>query len=273
MKEISGNTRLFGILADPIYHVKTPQRLNEHFARIGFDGVCVPLHARPDNLAAVVAGLRALENLGGFVVTMPHKSAILALVDEVSPVAQKIGAANVVRRKPDGRLVADMLDGEGFVRGLREAGIDPAGKSAYLAGAGGAANAIGFALAQAGVSRLTIANRTTAKAEDLKARILSLHPQARIDIGGPDPAGHDLVVNGTSLGMKENDPLPLDASRLAPDQIVCEVIMQPQDTPLLRAAQARGCRIHYGAPMLACQIALMAETMGVKPRDASGTAR
>ena len=141
--------------------------------------------------------------------------------------------------------------------------MDPKGKSAYLAGAGGAANAIGFALAQAGVARLTIANRTTAKAEDLKARILSL-PDARIDIGRADPSGHDLVVNGTSLGMRDTDPLPLDAGRLTPDQLVCEVIMQPRDTALLQAAAARGCRVHHGAPMLACQIALMAEMMGVR---------
>ena len=97
--------------------------------------------------------------------------------------------------------------------------MDPKGKSAYLAGAGGG-HAIGFALAQAGVARLTIANRTTAKAEDLKARILSLLPDARIDIGTADPSGHDLVVNGTSLGMRDTDPLPLDAGRLTPDQLV-----------------------------------------------------
>ena len=265
MKEISGNTRLFGILADPIYHVKTPQRMNEHFARIGFDGVCVPFHARPDNLAEVVAGLRRLENLGGLIVTMPHKAAILALADEATPVARKIGAANVVRREADGRLVAHMLDGEGFVRGLRTHGVAPEGKRAYLAGAGGAANAIGFALVQAGVSRLTIANRTPAKAEDLKARILSLHSGADITVGTADPSGHDLVVNGTSLGMKPDDALPLDAARLTPDQLVCEVIMQPADTPLLVAARARGCKVHYGAPMLAGQIELMAEMMGVAP--------
>lgn len=265
MKEISGNTRLFGILADPIYHVKTPQRLNEHFARIGFDGVCVPFHARPDNLAEVVAGLRRLENLGGLIITMPHKAAILALADEATPVARKIGAANVVRREADGRLVAHMLDGEGFVRGLRTHGVAPEGKRAYLAGAGGAANAIGFALVQAGVARLTIANRTPAKAEDLKARILSLYPQAEIAVGTADPSGHDLVVNGTSLGMKPDDALPLDVARLTPDQLVCEVIMQPADTPLLVAARARGCQVHYGAPMLAGQIELMAEMMGVAP--------
>lgn len=263
MKEITGRTKLMGILADPIHHVKAPQRMNEHLHGLGYDGVLVPMHARPANLAAVVAGLRGLENLAGVVVTVPHKTAVLALCDEASPVTRLIGAANVVRREPDGRLVATMLDGEGFVRGLREAGVQIEGKSAYLAGAGGAANAIGFSLVQAGVSHLTVANRTTARAEDLKRRIASLYPDADVRIGTPNPAGHDLVVNATSLGLAEGDALPLDVSQLESTQLVCEIIMQPAETALLKAARARGCAIHYGAPMLACQIALMAEFLGV----------
>jgi len=116
-KTITGNTRLYGILADPIYHVKTPQRLNAYFAQIGHDGVCVPIHVKPEGLAAVVAGLRQMENLGGVIVTMPHKAEVLALCDEASEVTRQIGAANVLSRGPDGRLTAHMLDGEGFVRG------------------------------------------------------------------------------------------------------------------------------------------------------------
>ncbi|TDS78190.1 shikimate dehydrogenase [Comamonas sp. JUb58] len=264
MKEISGNTRVFGIIADPIYHVKTPQRLNEHFARTGFDGVCVPFHVQPDGLAAAMAGFRTMQSLGGVIVTMPHKTAVLDLVDQVSPVARKIGAANVIRRNADGSLYAHMLDGEGFVGGLHEAQIPVKGKTAYLAGAGGAANAIGFALVQAGVSMLTIANRTQAKVQDLKDRILSLYPDADIRIGTADPSGHDLVVNGTSLGMKESDALPLDVSRLRPNQYVCEVIMEPKVTPLLRAALNIGCPVQYGAPMLASQIQLMAKMLGAE---------
>jgi shikimate dehydrogenase len=265
MKQITGETKLFGILADPIHHVQTPQRMNEHFAALGYDGVLVPLHARSDNLAAVVAGLRGLENLGGVIVTVPHKTAILALCDEASDVTRTIGAANVVRREPGGKLVANMLDGEGFVRGLRGTGVNPQGKTAYLAGAGGAANAIAFSLVQAGVAALTIANRTSAKAQDLKQRLLGLYPHANVRVGSMDPAGHELVVNATSLGLRTGDALPLDASRLLPDQLVCDVIMQPRDTPLLLAARERGCQVHYGAPMLAAQIALMAEFLGVPP--------
>lgn len=265
MREITGTTRLFGILADPIHHVKTPQRLNELFASTGYDGVCVPLHAKADKLAGVLDGLRAMENLGGVIVTVPHKTAVLALADDATPEARLIGAANVLRREPDGRLVAHMLDGEGFVRGLESTGVSLRGKTLYLAGAGGAANAIGFAVVAAGVARLTIGNRTAAKAEDLKKRILSLHPQADIVIGTTDPSGHDVVVNATSLGLTPGDPLPLDVAKLEPKQLVCEIIMQPKDTALLVAARARGCPVHYGAPMLASQIELMAQFLHAAP--------
>ena len=263
MSEITGTTKLFGILADPIHHVKTPQRMNAHFAQLGYDGVLVPMHVRPDALPAAFDGLRQLENLGGLIVTVPHKSAILALCDDASDVARQIGAANVVRREPSGQMVAHMLDGEGFVGGLRDAGVSLKGKTAYLAGAGGAASAIAFALAGAGVARLTIANRTAAKVDDLRRRILSLYPDAQIASGADDPSGHDVVINGTSLGLKAGDELPLDATKLHPSQLVCEVIMQPVDTPLLVAAGARGCRVHHGLPMLTAQIALMARFLGV----------
>lgn len=263
MTEITGTTRIYGVLAHPIHQIKTPERLNAYFAEIGHDGVCVPFHVSPDHLAAVIAGLRHMKNLGGLIVTVPHKTAILDLVDEASESTRLIGAANIVRREPDGRLVADTLDGEGLVRGLLGAGHQLAGRSAYMAGAGGAANSIAFALVNAGVAHLTIANRTRAKAEDLKRRLLTLYPDAVIHIGTPDPSGHQVVVNATSLGMAEGDALPMDVSRLTPDQLVCEIIMQPEETPLMAAARSKGCTIQPGSPMLAAQIPLMAEAFRV----------
>src|SRR3546814_6546408 len=92
MKEITGETKLFGILADPIHHVKTPQRMNEYFDRANYDGVLVPFHAKPDNLATVLEGLRRLENLVGVIVTVPHKTAVLELCDNASDTTRKIGA-------------------------------------------------------------------------------------------------------------------------------------------------------------------------------------
>ncbi|WP_127092017.1 shikimate dehydrogenase family protein [Aquabacter cavernae] len=264
MAEITGTTRLFGILADPIHHVRTPQAVNAAAQARGYDGVLVPMHVKPENLASVVDGLRRMENLGGVIVTVPHKTAIAALCDELSPSARRIGAVNAVRREADGRLVGEMLDGAGFVRGLQVNGIDTSGMRAYLAGAGGAANAIAFALAGAGVSSLTIANRTRAKADDLKARLADAFPALPVEIGTPDPSGHHLVVNGTSLGLKDGDALPFDAERLTPDQIVAEIIMQPEETAILAAAKARGCCTHPGRPMLAEQVALMCDFLGIR---------
>ncbi|MCM5571568.1 shikimate dehydrogenase [Burkholderiaceae bacterium FT117] len=262
MREITGHTRIYGILADPIHHVKAPQLMNPVFEAQGFDGVMVPIHVRPEDLGTVLAGLRAQQNFGGFVATVPHKTAMLAHCDELTDAARAIGAVNIVRRLPDGRLRGGMLDGDGFVAGLRSHGIEPAGLSVYLAGAGGAASAIAWALAEAGVSRLTVYNRTADKARQLVDRVAKAGPGVHMAVGTPDPYGHDLVVNATSLGLREDDPLPLDAARLQPGQLVAEIIMQPEETALLKAAKARGCRVHYGKPMLACQIELMAAFMG-----------
>lgn len=261
MRDITGTTQLFGILADPIHHVKTPQGINQLFVDEGFDGVMVPIHIPSGQLAGAVQGLRHIANLSGFVVTVPHKSDMVALCDEVTPDARLIGAVNVVRRTPEGRLIGTMLDGEGFVAGLRQEGIEPAGLCVYLAGAGGAASAIAFALARAGVCRLAIFNRTVDKVQQLFDRLRGAYPNVDLIVGGEDPSGYDLVVNGTSLGLRPDDALPLDVGQLQPHQVVAEIIMAPAETALLRAAKARGCRIHYGAPMLSCQLALMASFM------------
>lgn len=261
---ITGNTRIFGIIADPIHQVKTPEEMNALMAACGEDRVLVPMHVNEAQLEHAVGGLRAINNLDGFIVTVPHKSAMVALCDSLSPAATIVGAVNVVRRKPDGRLHGDILDGVGFVAGLRRAGIEPRGMSVYLCGAGGAAQAIAFALGEAGVARLTVANRTRTKAEKLIDRLAGIFPNLSLEVGSADPSGHELVVNATSMGLRENDEYPCDVGRLNSGQIVAEIIMQPERTRLLEAASAKGCRIHMGRPMLQCQIELMAAAMGVE---------
>lgn len=259
---ITGRTRLYGIVADPIAHVKTPQVMHALFVEHAIDGVLVPFHITPGGLARALDGLRAVENFGGFIATLPHKPAMLDLCDRVSDHARLCGAVNCVRREADGAMVGDMLDGIGFVEGLRASGFDPKHKRAFLAGAGGAASAIAFALAGAGVDSLTIANRTRAKADDLARRVFEAYPE--VTVQGGDAALHDadLVVNGTALGMQRDDPLPLDTERLRPGQTAAEVIMDPVETAFLQAARAKGCRIHPGLPMLQSQIRLMAHHMG-----------
>jgi shikimate dehydrogenase len=261
--DITGNTRLLAILADPIHHVKAPQAINGLLAARGVDSVLVPIHVSAGNLETVVAGLRAMQNLDGLVITVPHKTAIAALCDTLEPHAAAIGAVNCIRRNADGTLTGTMLDGLGFVAGLKAHGIDPKGMRAYLAGAGGAANAIAFALAEAGVTHLTIVNRTRAKSDDLAARLAKVHPGLPVSTAPASVADHDLIVNATSLGLREGDALPLDVNALQPRQIVAEIIMVPEMTPLLVAAKAKGCRIHLGRPMLDAQLDLMIAYMGL----------
>lgn len=263
MRQITGLTRVYGIVADPILQVKTPQLMNEVIAKREVDGVMVPMHVSATELPALLNGLRGMQNLGGLIVTVPHKTSVVSLCDAVTTAAATVGAVNVIRREEDGRLIGDILDGKGFVAGLRSQGINPRGQTAFLAGAGGAANAIAFALAEAGVSRLTIYNRTPAKVQDMIARIATAYPQLDMRVGTDDPSGNNLVINATSLGMSATDPLPLSVETLQPDQIVAEIIMKPERTALLEAAEMKGCRIHFGLPMLQCQIELMADFMGV----------
>lgn len=261
---ISGRTGITVILAHPVAHVRTPQAMNAHFDTLGFDGVMVPLQVLPEDLAPVVAALRRMRNLRGIVVTVPHKEAIAALCDALTEEARQVGAVNVIRRDEDGRLTGGQFDGEGFVAGLRGAGHDVAGRAVFMAGAGGAAAGLAFAFARHGATRLTIHNRTLAKAADLAARVRAAYPGCDTRVAGPDPSGHALVVNATSLGMHEGDVLPLDTALLAPPMLAAEVIMAPEVTPFLAEAARRGCATHGGKPMLAAQIALLARFMGVE---------
>lgn len=258
---ITGNTRLCMILADPVAQVRTPQVLNDYFAAHDVDAVLVPVHVSADELAEVVAGLRRMRNLAGFVVTVPHKTAMASLCDELGPAGRAIGSVNAVRRTADGRLLGDMFDGAGFVAGLRSQGNDPADWRVLLLGAGGAASAIAFALAEAGARRVTIANRTRAKAQVVVERVRRAFPQADVTVGDADPRDHDMVVNATSLGMRPEDPLPVDVGLLQPDVLVAEIIMKPELTPLLDQARQRRCPIHYGRHMLDRQVDLMARFM------------
>jgi shikimate dehydrogenase len=262
MSEITGRTRLFAIVADPVGHVRTPMVFNARFATNGIDAVLVPLHVPAAGLADLFRAVRSMKNLGGLIVTVPHKAAAAALCDEVSETARAIGAVNAIRREPDGRLVGEMFDGEGFLSGLRQEGIEPSGLPVHLSGAGGAANAIAFSLAKAGVARLTISNRTRSKAEELASRVRKHHPGVDVRAGDADPTGHRLVVNATSLGLKEDDALPLQVDRLTPEMTVAEIIMIPERTRLLREAAGRGCRVHLGKHMLDTQVELMARFVG-----------
>lgn len=261
--EITGRTRVLGILAHPTEHVKAPPGINRIARERGKDAVMVPMDISPDDLPGFVESLRTLKSFDGAIVTVPHKQAILALCDELTAQAKAVGAANVMRRDADGRLIGAQLDGVGFVEGLHSQGIVVEGSSVYLVGAGGAACAIAFAVAEAGATRVTLANRSVGKIIDLKERLQTAYPGLEVNLGTPDVSGHDIVINGTTLGMKAADALPLDVTTLRPGTTVAEVIMEPEITPLLSAARDAGCKIHLGHHMLTFQLQLMADFLGL----------
>jgi len=255
---ITGNTKVFAIIADPVAQVRTPEMLNAYFAEHRIDAVIVPIHVSAADLPQAMTGLCTLRNLGGLVVTVPHKKTVAALCTRLGPTASVVGAVNTVRRLADGSWVGDMFDGEGFVAGLRGQGRDLAGLRVLMVGAGGAAGAIALALARADVAYLGVANRTRERAIELVQRVRQALPQARIEDVDADPRGYDMVVNATSLGMRADDALPLDVARLDTSSLVVEVIAKPPLTALLQAARQRGCAIHEGRHMLQAQVELMA---------------
>lgn len=264
---ITGKTRVFAILADPIYHVKTPQTMNAVFDAHGLDCVLVPFHVPPAGLPVLVEGLRKLQNFGGFIATVPHKPSMLDLCDEVTDAARHIGAVNCVRREEDGRLVGTMLDGIGFVEAMRLRGADVSRMKVFLVGAGGASSAIAFGLADAGVSHITISNRSVVRAVELASRLAAAYPSLSISTDDQDIEHHDLIVNGSTLGMQPSDAQPVDFTRIHERHLVADAIMEPAITPLLAAAQSKGATIFPGKPMLEAQILLMAKHMGALPQD------
>jgi shikimate dehydrogenase len=193
---------------------------------------------------------------------MPHKKTTIELVDEVSPTARIAGAANVLLRREDGSLVADMFDGEGFARGVLRKGRKLTRTSALVIGSGGVGSAIAASLAAAGVTRIGLVDAVADAAESLGSRLSAYYPGLTVHTGSADPTGYDLVVNATPLGMNEGDPLPVDMNLVASTTFVGEVVMKAAVTPFLRAARERGCETQVGVDMLFEQIPANLEFLG-----------
>ncbi|WP_095205318.1 shikimate dehydrogenase family protein [Mesorhizobium carmichaelinearum] len=265
MPIIDGGTCVYGIIADPVSQVRTPEAMNRIIAKRGANAVFVPFHVDAKNLGAFVEALMAWKNLPGFTVTIPHKEAAFRLCTTLGPIAEITGTVNAVRKRPDGTWEGETFDGIGFVAGLRAEAINPAGAIVRLHGAGGAAKAIGAALAHAGAARIFIANRSRDHATELVDRINSKVPGCAATFDNADFADADLVINATSLGLKPEDQLPFNPDCLGAHQIVAEVIMNPDKTNLLKQAEARGCRTHNGIHMLIHQVEAIADFLGIGP--------
>jgi shikimate dehydrogenase len=203
-----------------------------------------------------------LTNVHGALITMPHKVATLELVDQASVSARIAGACNAVRIDERGAMIGDMFDGEGFVRGLSRKGRRVAGASALVAGCGGVGSAIAASLAKAGVSRLGLYDAFPQAMNGLSERLKAHYANLEVTAGAADPAGYDIVINATPLGMKNDDPLPMNVDRIAPSTFVGEVVMKEEITPFLAAVRAKGCDYQVGTDMLFEQIPAYLEFFG-----------
>jgi len=260
---IDGRTRLIAHIGYPTESFKSPMIYNPFFEARRINAAVVPMGCKSEDYASFLKLVFRLANIHGALITMPHKVTTLALVDEASVCARIAGACNAVKMDEHGHLIGDMFDGEGFVRGLQRKGRRIAGASAFVAGCGGVGSAIAASLAKAGVSRLGLYDVSAHAVNELAKRLQPHYPKLEVTAGSAEPAGYDIVVNATPLGMKKGDPLPMRMDGISPSTFVGEVVMSEEMTPFLAAVRAKGCDYQVGLDMLFEQIPAYLEFLGL----------
>jgi shikimate dehydrogenase len=273
---INGNTEIIAHIGYPTHAFKSPMIYNPYFAQVGVNAVVVPMGCQAQDYPAFLKSVFTLTNIRGALITMPHKVVTVGLLDDVTPTVKVAGACNAVKRTQDGRLVGDMFDGAGFVRGVLRKGLVLRGASALVVGCGGVGCAIAASLAGSGIGSIRLFDVNSASADALAQRISDTYPGIKVHTGSNDPAGLDLVVNATPMGMNLGDALPIDINRLEPHTFVGEVVMTTEITAFLKAAQLRGCPVQVGTDMLFEQIPAYLEFFGftsTTPEVLRGVAR
>ncbi len=265
---IDGNTELIAHVGYPTHSFKSPLIYNPYFEKEGINALVVPMGCKAEHYPAFLKSVFQLTNIRGALITMPHKVTTLALLDDVTPTVKVAGACNAVKLDQNGRLVGDMFDGAGFVRGVQRKGFVLTDKRVLVVGTGGVGSAIAASLAAENIQAISLFDVNMQSCEDLAQRLKHEYPKIEVHTGSNDPEGHDLVVNATPMGMNEGDPLPMDVARISPDAFVGEVVMRTEMTSFLQAAQKRGCRVQVGSDMLFEQIPAYLEYFGFKTTTA-----
>lgn len=260
LDHLSGASRLFPIIGEPIIFVQSPRWLTRTLSERGHNGVCVPMQVPGEALDVVMDGLAATPNVDGILVTMPHKQTAFAYCATSTQRASALGVVSVIRRNADGTWHGDMLDGLAFVKAQIDHGAVVEGKRALLLGAGGAGSAIAVALLEAGVNELVINGRDAGQVQSLLGLLEGIDT-GDVRAGSNDPTGFDLVLNATPLGMADGDPMPVDVSLLRPSMFVGDVISGHGITGFIAAAQAAGCGTATGDHMVEAVQDLMADFM------------
>ena len=251
---ISGSTRVFLILGDPVAQVRAPEVFNHLFARHGADAVLVPAQVAAADLAPFVRQALKARNIDGLWLAIPHKTAMVDLLDRCDRLGRSAGAVNAARRNADGTLEGALFDGIGFTKALAHFGVPVKGRTALVVGVGGGGVAIATSLAAAGAGRMALFDTVPGRTAAIAARLGAEFGVSMVSLPHPAPAGFDLVVNATPLGLRADDPLPFDPAQLDRGTVVVDILMKNQPTPLLRACHARGITAHPGFEMLVQQV-------------------
>ena len=262
---INGETKLIAHVGHPTTTFKSSMIYNPWFDRKEINAAVVPLGVTAENFRLAFQEICRFTNFHGALITMPHKVAIIDLLDEVSTAVKVAGSCNAVRWSAERRLIGDMFDGEGFVRGAARNGLALAGKRALVVGCGGVGSAIAASCAAAGAAEIALYDVNAGSMEMLADRLRQYYPALKASLGSNDPKGFDVVVNATPLGMNPGDPMPLDVERLLEATYVGEVVLKQETTAFLAAARARGCRTQVGVEMLFEQIPAYLEFFGFPP--------
>lgn len=255
--DISGSTSVCFIIGKPIAQVKTPAVFNAWAARTGADAVLVPLALAETGVKPFFQAMGDWENCPGCIVTYPYKQAAYACLHDASETAAFLGACNVVRRDPDGRLVGAITDGLGYAKALVARGVPLEGSDFLLIGAGGAGAAIGHEVARRGVARLAVLELDETRRDTLLRRLEEAFPTVRCFCEPPKDFRFDVACNATPLGMHGEPRLPFPVERLGPATVVTDVVPDPAVTPFLAAARDRGLRIQTGPEMVEGQFAFV----------------
>ena len=249
--------KTLGIIGYPLGHSISPIFQQAALDAAGIDARYEGWETAPENLQSRLESFRA-EGFVGASVTIPHKETVMPLLDEVNATAGLIGSVNTIVQCR-GKLTGYNTDAPGFLRGLKEqGGFEARGKRVVVVGTGGAGRAVVFGLAGEGVSSMTLVNRTVSRAERLGAEVSRAYPRLDLSVEGEIPAGteYDLLVNGTSVGMKHTaveNASPVPREQIVPGALVYDLIYNPEETALLKLAREGGAKTLGGLPMLVYQ--------------------
>jgi shikimate dehydrogenase len=251
---VNGQTRLYGIVGDPIVQVRSPEMVTWALQRRGLDAVLVPIHVHEAEFEQVLAQLMRVANLDGLVFTIPFKQRACALAASLGAQARAVGAVNALARGADGRWHGEIFDGLGCIEALRRAGVAVGGARAMLMGLGGAGTAIAAALAAERPALLRIFDLDSARCERTAAMLRAASPGTEVVVGAPLVDGMDLLLNATPVGMLDDARRPIEVAALPASLVVFDAIVTPECTPLLAFAESQGCRTVRGREMMRGQI-------------------